>query len=730
MRSPFVSRVVSGQRLRHCRRPSSPANRFRFRLLSSRRLLRYPSTPRSRGFCVSSRSGSCADSTASASAPGAAAGFVSAQTPDLAALARDPDANIRRRTLVAIGRVGMSEGVPLALAGSARRRRRRQGGGGIRSRRHGTVVRSRAARERAARSVARCGSRAMDAVGLIGDRCLGDLTACGATAAAIPAAATAVATAAAGCAAVIAPIDPDDDGARAADDVVKCRSALFALARLKVFASIAAVTLDANGQPVARWWPVAYALQRGGDSGCRLGADGARGDAGVDDCRFRASRSRGPQGCTAACRSPPRRSRRTRRRQRCASRRCARSAELASPDDADTADSLIDGRSATPANLRLEAVSASARRRPRSASTTSIDLLTDPWPAMRSAALASAARLDPDRFLLVSSGLGPDRDWSRPRRARRSAWDPAGRSGAAMPSRIWRPTKTCACAGRRSRRWLRPSLPSPDAHLIEGARGHGFRRTRDRHRLDGRRKIGGRRDPTLGRVFCARYTTLTYAARLAVVARAREDRRPGRDGDAAGGAGRSRVAGSRRAPRASWCRTTNRRRPSVRRRSVSRHPTSSPTISCIRSTRRTRSSAPTPATIEIELDVVDAPLTTQSFIDLARAGAFNDMKVHRVVPDFVVQAGDPRGDGEGGPGYTLRDELSPIAVRARHGRHGARLCGDRRQSVLHHGLAAAASRREVHGVRSCRGRMGRAGSADAVGRTIESVKIWDGVTLR
>ena len=36
------------------------------------------------------------------------------------------------------------------------------------------------------------------------------------------------------------------------------------------------------------------------------------------------------------------------------------------------------------------------------------------------------------------------------------------------------------------------------------------------------------------------------------------------------------------------------------------------------------------------------------------------MKVHRLIPNFVIQAGDPRGDGEGGPGYTMRDELSPL----------------------------------------------------------------------
>jgi cyclophilin family peptidyl-prolyl cis-trans isomerase len=63
-------------------------------------------------------------------------------------------------------------------------------------------------------------------------------------------------------------------------------------------------------------------------------------------------------------------------------------------------------------------------------------------------------------------------------------------------------------------------------------------------------------------------------------------------------------------------------------------------------------------TIQIQLDVIDAPLTTLAFIEQARAGVFNGLKVHRLIPNFVIQAGDPRGDGEGGPGYTIRDELS------------------------------------------------------------------------
>jgi len=63
-------------------------------------------------------------------------------------------------------------------------------------------------------------------------------------------------------------------------------------------------------------------------------------------------------------------------------------------------------------------------------------------------------------------------------------------------------------------------------------------------------------------------------------------------------------------------------------------------------------------TIEIELDVLDAPLTSDNFITLARRGYFDGLTFHRVVPDFVIQGGDPRGDGEGGPGHTIRDELN------------------------------------------------------------------------
>ncbi len=61
---------------------------------------------------------------------------------------------------------------------------------------------------------------------------------------------------------------------------------------------------------------------------------------------------------------------------------------------------------------------------------------------------------------------------------------------------------------------------------------------------------------------------------------------------------------------------------------------------------------------EIELYNDDAPLTSANLFNLARKGFFRGLSFHRVVPDFVAQGGDPRGDGNGGPGYTIRCEIN------------------------------------------------------------------------
>jgi cyclophilin family peptidyl-prolyl cis-trans isomerase/HEAT repeat protein len=63
-------------------------------------------------------------------------------------------------------------------------------------------------------------------------------------------------------------------------------------------------------------------------------------------------------------------------------------------------------------------------------------------------------------------------------------------------------------------------------------------------------------------------------------------------------------------------------------------------------------------TIIVELLPIEAPLTVHNFVSLARSGYYTDVRFHRVVPSFVAQDGDRRGDGNGGPSYAIRDELN------------------------------------------------------------------------
>lgn len=61
--------------------------------------------------------------------------------------------------------------------------------------------------------------------------------------------------------------------------------------------------------------------------------------------------------------------------------------------------------------------------------------------------------------------------------------------------------------------------------------------------------------------------------------------------------------------------------------------------------------------ITCELNPKDAPLSVTNFIQLAQGGFYNGLIFHRVVPNFVIQGGDPEGTGRGGPGYTVEAEI-------------------------------------------------------------------------
>nr|WP_246345323.1 peptidylprolyl isomerase [Conexibacter arvalis] len=68
----------------------------------------------------------------------------------------------------------------------------------------------------------------------------------------------------------------------------------------------------------------------------------------------------------------------------------------------------------------------------------------------------------------------------------------------------------------------------------------------------------------------------------------------------------------------------------------------------------------------IALDTEHSPRTTASFATLARRGFYDDLSFHRIAPGFVIQGGDPLGNGTGGPGYTIT-EKPPRSARYTHG---------------------------------------------------------------
>lgn len=67
----------------------------------------------------------------------------------------------------------------------------------------------------------------------------------------------------------------------------------------------------------------------------------------------------------------------------------------------------------------------------------------------------------------------------------------------------------------------------------------------------------------------------------------------------------------------------------------------------------------TKGTIVGELYADKVPNTVANFVNLASRGYYDGISFHRVIPDFMIQTGDPRGDGTGGPGYKFADEIDP-----------------------------------------------------------------------
>jgi len=102
--------------------------------------------------------------------------------------------------------------------------------------------------------------------------------------------------------------------------------------------------------------------------------------------------------------------------------------------------------------------------------------------------------------------------------------------------------------------------------------------------------------------------------------------------------------------------------------------------------------------IRLKLFADQTPVTVGNFVNLARRRYYNNLKFHRVIPDFMIQGGCPAGDGRGGPGYKISDEFVKETGSRQTGHfvHGQRRPPDQRQPVFYYACAHALAGWQTH----------------------------------
>jgi cyclophilin family peptidyl-prolyl cis-trans isomerase/HEAT repeat protein len=444
------------------------------------------------------------------------------------------------------------------------------------------------------------------------------------------------------------------DEARRDTPAAAFRLGVFALARLKAYDQLAASVIDPSGKPRTTWWPVAFALQRIEDRRAApallalakdanpytrafavkgLGALKDRaavsvivplvtsGDIGV---QIEAIRAAGRIGDVAAA---------------------APLLNLAQRRD-------------VPPPVRIEAVTALGGLKTSAVADALIDLLGDRDPRIRAAALASAATVAPEDFVTILSSLDPDPDWHV--RASLAALLGTLPRQSALP----RLSAMLSDTDERVIATVLTSLVKLNAPAAGDILLDHLKSNDPVVRAAAATGIGELRLPAGAQALPAAYQFAlrdsTYVARAATieafskygitVARSLLDAALS-DKD---WAVRIRAATLlRQADPASDA--MSRIRPAPIRLAAEAYQSPSLTAPKV----STQAFIDTDrGTIQLELAVLDAPLMVDNFIALVKKGFFVNLTFHRVVPNFVVQGGDPRGDGEGGPGYTVRDEIN------------------------------------------------------------------------
>jgi HEAT repeat protein/cyclophilin family peptidyl-prolyl cis-trans isomerase len=559
--------------------------------------------------------------------------------PDLTRLLRDTEGRVRRRAALAIGRVGLRDGVePLvALLADREAEVRQMAAFAI------GLIGDASGGEPLVRAVADASplvkGSAAEALGLLG----------------YTAAAPAIARMASdlvGAGAIAEPPSDQLDGARDSA-AAAIRLACYALVRLKAYEALASAVLDASGQPRSQWWPIAYALQRLEDPRA-LPALLALVKAPHPYTRAFAAKGLGAMKDPSAA--------------------AALLPLLDSPDKAVLVEALrslgrlhdrrasaallkIVSAPGTDPQVRLEAVGALGAAGGDRAFGALVDLIGDPAPPIRAAAIQALAQLDRDAFITILSGLDDDPHWTVRAalatvlgsfareiglpRLRGMLGDPDARVVAAALAGMSKHAPPDAAT------ILVERLKTEDP-VVRAAAANGL------GALKPQSAAGPLRD-----AYRRSEADATYVARAAILSALAACEGASAAPILSGALSDKDWAVRRRAATllreldpAADTPTRMRPAPSPRPELYDAAQVVAPQYSTQAYIETAR------GTIQLELSVLDAPLTVENFVRLARANFFNGIAIHRIVPNFVVQAGDPRGDGEGGPGYSIRDELN------------------------------------------------------------------------
>jgi cyclophilin family peptidyl-prolyl cis-trans isomerase/HEAT repeat protein len=562
-------------------------------------------------------------------------------SPDLVPFLSDPDAAIRRRAALAVGRVGLPEGVqpllPVLKDPDPDVRQMAAFALGL----IGDRTASAPLEGLLADTSYVVRGRAAEALGLIGDA-----SAATAIAAMVKDAATQ---------GNVAAVEPDTERYPMEPPLEAFRLGIYALVRLKAYDALASAVLDGT-RPITPWWPVAYALSRIEDARAIPALTALLGGNGTYGRAFAARglgllKAAGALDALIAQIQPDR-----------INPMIAVSAvrALAQIGDARAGAPLVALLAApnVDPSVRLEAVTAIGTLKPQGGADVLMDLAGDPWPSMRAAALRGLAETDPDGFVFALSGLDPDPHWSV-RAALATAL-------AGLPRELAEP-RLLAMLGDTDRR----VVPAVLSALVR-AKVSSAEATLQKHlddpdvviRMTAARELGTLK-PTDGvQVFADAYKRWsadnTYLARAAALTALAEY------GPAAADTLTTALKDREWAVRVKALDLLKAIQPDAADPHLIRPALSQPPVPYEAPELLAPPYSPhlyvetSKGMIEVELAVRDAPLTAQTIMALARKGFFTGVAFHRVVPNFVVQTGDPRGDGEGGPNFTIRDELNEL----------------------------------------------------------------------